>query len=122
MRRTLAPAGDRASVERADAAQLPFVDGRFDVVLSAAMLYHVVAWENALAEAIRVLRPGGRLIGYDLLDTAPNRLMHFSHAQDTRILRAGQLESELARLQVTNVRTNSALRGLVVKFAATKVA
>jgi hypothetical protein len=38
------------------------------------------------------------------------------------MLRAGQLESELARLQVTNVRTKSALRGLVVKFVATKVA
>jgi ubiquinone/menaquinone biosynthesis C-methylase UbiE len=122
--RTLAPACDRASVERVDAAQLPFADGRFDFVLSAAMLHHVVAWEKALAEAIRVLRPGGRLIGYDLLDAAPIRLMHFghAHAHDTRMLRAGQLESELARLQVTNVRTRTALRGLVVKFAATKSA
>ena len=121
-RRTLAPAGDRASVERVDAAELPFADGRFDFVLSAAMLHHVVAWEKALAEAIRVLRPGGRLIGYDLLDAAQIRLMHFGHAHDTRMLRAGQLETELARLQVANVRTRTALRGLVVKFAATKSA
>lgn len=91
-RRTLVPAGDRASVERVDAAELPFVDGRFDFVLSAAMLHHVVAWEKALAEAIRVLRPGGRLIGYDLLDTGPIRLMHFGHAHGTRMLRAGQLD------------------------------
>src|SRR5262249_43715690 len=56
--RTLAPFGERARAERADAADLPFADGRFSFVLSAAMLHHVVAWENALAEALRVLRPG----------------------------------------------------------------
>ncbi|MGH3912602.1 MAG: hypothetical protein ACRDTC_04225, partial [Pseudonocardiaceae bacterium] len=70
----------------------------------------------------RVLRPGGRLIGYDLLEAAPIRLMHFGHAHDTRMLRAGQLGTELARLQVTNVRTSTALHGLVIKFAATKSA
>ena len=54
--------GRRASVQRADAARLPFQDGRFDLVLSAAMLHHVVDWDQALAEAVRVLRPGGRLL------------------------------------------------------------
>ena len=66
-RKTLASFGGRARVERADAAELPFDDNRFDFVLSAAMLHHVVAWEKALAEAVRVLRPGGRLIGYEVL-------------------------------------------------------
>ncbi len=50
-RKTLAPFGGRASVELADAARLPFGDNRFDLVLSAAMLHHVVRWEEALAEA-----------------------------------------------------------------------
>lgn len=40
-RRALAPFEDRASVQRADAAGLPFEDGRFHLVLSAAMLHHV---------------------------------------------------------------------------------
>src|SRR5918999_810087 len=67
-RRRLALHGDRVRVEEADATALPFADGTFDGVLSFIMLHHVLAWERALAEAVRVLRPGGALIGYDLLD------------------------------------------------------
>jgi ubiquinone/menaquinone biosynthesis C-methylase UbiE len=119
-RQTLAPFGGRASIERADAADLPFGDGRYDLVFSAAMLHHVLAWEKALAEAVRVLRPGGRLVGYDLLDTPPIRLLHLGH--DTRLLRPGQLEAELAQLAVTNVRTRLDAGGLVIRFTATKMA
>ena len=67
-------------------------------------LHHVVAWEKALTEAIRVLRPGGRLIGYDLLDTALVRLLHFGSGHDTRLLRAGQLQGELDRRGIADVR------------------
>lgn len=136
----VAPYGDRARVERADAADLAFVDGRFHLVLSAAMLHHTLAWEKALAEAIRVLRPGGRLIGYDLLDSAVSRLMHFGgahesghaheighvpeigHVHETRLIRPGQLEVELRRLRLTAVRTRRSLGGAVVRFSATKPA
>jgi ubiquinone/menaquinone biosynthesis C-methylase UbiE len=45
-------------------------------VLSVLMLHHVVAWEQALAEAVRVLRPGGRIVAADLLANAPLRLLH----------------------------------------------
>lgn len=40
---------------------LPFVDGTFDLVLSTQVLEHVERPERYLAEASRVLRPGGRL-------------------------------------------------------------
>jgi ubiquinone/menaquinone biosynthesis C-methylase UbiE len=119
---TLAPFGDRASAQRADATDLPFEDGRFGFVLSAAMLHHVMAWEKALAEAARVLRPGGRLIGFDLLDTAPIRLLHVGGGHHTRMLRAGQLEAELARLQITNMRIRRGVGGLVIRFTASKPA
>ena len=75
-RQTLAPFGDWASGQRADAADLPVEDGRFSVVLPAAMLHHVMAWEEAPAEAVQVLRPGELLFGYDLLDTVPGRVLH----------------------------------------------
>ena len=118
--RTLAPFGDRARAERADATSLPFDDGRFDLVLSAAMLHHVIDWDKALAEAVRVLRPGGLLIGYDLLDTAPIRLMHVGRGHDVRLMRPGQLEARLGRLPVTAVRSRPALGGALLRFTARK--
>ncbi len=119
-RGTLESFGERATVERADAADLPFDEARFDWVLSAAMLHHVVAWERALAEAMRVLRPGGRLVGYDLLDTALSRVLHFGEGHDTRMLKRGQLETELGRLGVMQLRARPAVAGLALRFVATK--
>lgn len=45
-----------------DAADLPFADGAFDLVLCAEVLEHLVHPLEAVAEIRRVLRPGGRLI------------------------------------------------------------
>lgn len=46
----------------ADAAALPFDDGRFDAVLACHMLYHVPDAGRALDEMARVLKPGGILV------------------------------------------------------------
>ncbi|HEY4461803.1 MAG TPA: class I SAM-dependent methyltransferase [Streptosporangiaceae bacterium] len=118
----LAGFGKRASVQRADAAQLPFPDGRFDLVLSAAMLHHVIEWDKALAEAVRVLRPGGRLIGYDMLDTMPIRLMHIGERETTLLQRQDQLRAGLERLDVSDLDASTALGGVVMRFAARKAA
>src|SRR5437764_590873 len=83
--------GDRASARAADATDLPFADGSFDVVLSWVMLHHTVAWETALAEAMRVLRPGGQLVGYDLLSSAPMRLLHRNDGDHLRMIRLPEL-------------------------------
>lgn len=45
----------------ADAATLPFADAAFDAVIMMHMLYHVPDPGQAIAEAHRVLRPGGRI-------------------------------------------------------------
>jgi len=50
-----------ANVCCADAAQLPFGDESFDVVLIRDLLHHLPDRLRALKEAHRVLRPGGRL-------------------------------------------------------------
>lgn len=42
-----------------DARHLPFRDGSIDVVMSIALLEHVRAPEDVVAEALRVLKPGG---------------------------------------------------------------
>jgi demethylmenaquinone methyltransferase/2-methoxy-6-polyprenyl-1,4-benzoquinol methylase len=46
----------------ADAQRLPFGDETFDAAMMISMLHHVEDRGAALAEAKRVLRPGGRLV------------------------------------------------------------
>jgi SAM-dependent methyltransferase len=46
----------------ADAQAVPFPDRTFDVVMARHMLYHVPDIERAVAEAARVLCPGGYLM------------------------------------------------------------
>lgn len=48
-------------IERADAESLPFGDGEFDHVYSWGVLHHTPNTDRAIAEALRVLRPGGRV-------------------------------------------------------------
>ena len=47
------------------ATDLPFPDGEFDVVTSTQVYEYVADMPRALAEAHRVLRPGGRLLVLD---------------------------------------------------------
>jgi ubiquinone/menaquinone biosynthesis C-methylase UbiE len=46
----------------ADAEQLPFADGRFDLVFGHAVLHHIPDLDRAFAEFARVLAPGGRIV------------------------------------------------------------
>jgi len=50
------------AVVRASALRLPFGDARFDAALAVHVLHLVPDMGAALAEAARVLRPGGRLV------------------------------------------------------------
>lgn len=59
---------ERARERGVDARQarieeLPFADGEFDVVVCNWVLYHLPDLDAALAELVRVLRPGGRFVG-----------------------------------------------------------
>src|SRR5215207_11686373 len=56
-----APAGTLGTAVNGDALALPFADGAFDRVIAAEVLEHVPDHDHALAELVRVLRPGGRL-------------------------------------------------------------
>ena len=110
----------RATVQQIDAARLPFADDRFDVVFSFAMLHHVGDWRGAVAEAVRVLRPGGHFVGYDALEGPLTRLLHVGEGENVRMMRRGQLEAELAELPVSPMAIRRSFTGLVVRFNATK--
>jgi SAM-dependent methyltransferase len=51
-----------ARLVRADAERLPLAAARFDAVLAVQVLHHLPDLPAALAEAARVLRPGGLLL------------------------------------------------------------
>jgi SAM-dependent methyltransferase len=74
---------DGVEVVTGDATAMSFPDDSFDSAASFTMLHHVptAALQNRLlAEVLRVLRPGGVLIGSDSL--ASNGLHHFHEADD----------------------------------------
>ena len=109
-----------ATLVTADATRLPFADGSFDVVTSYLMLHHVIEWEAAIAEACRVLRPGGLLVGYDLVETRLTEWLHWADGSPHRLIQRGQLEVTLtdAEFEATSVRYEGLSQ--VVRFAARK--
>jgi ubiquinone/menaquinone biosynthesis C-methylase UbiE len=113
----LVPFGDRVTAQQADATALPFESDSFDTVLSFIMLHHVIDWERAIAEAARVLRPGGLLLGYDLLAAGPNRHAHRLEGSRSRLMRLGELQSVLGGLPLDEVAVRPGWR-LIVRFAA----
>ena len=56
-----APASATAEAVKGDALDLPYDDGTFDFAIASEILEHVPADDRAIAELIRVLKPGGRL-------------------------------------------------------------
>ena len=63
---------DRTRFVRGSAAQLPFGDDEFDCVVSCMTFHEVRDLDDktkALAEALRVLRPGGRFVVIDLFSS-----------------------------------------------------
>jgi len=87
------------AVRLADMYRLPFADGSFDVAVLQMVLHHAEDPALALAEAARVLRPGGVLAVVDLAAHArtdiTTRLAHrhagFSESAMSALLRTANL-------------------------------
>ena len=77
LRQRLGSSGLR--VVHGDGTAMPFEDGSFSSVMSFTMLHHVptaALQDQLLAEARRVLRPGGVFAGFDGVGSLGFRLIH----------------------------------------------
>jgi ubiquinone/menaquinone biosynthesis C-methylase UbiE len=104
-----------AAVCRADATALPFPDDSFDSVVSCLMLHHVIDWEKALGEVARVLRPGGRLIGYDLSDTRIATVVHRLDRSPFRLFGPAEF-AEQCRGRGLRAEVTTAYAGQLIRF------
>ena len=80
-RRATADLGAAVRVERGDATRLAAADATYDAVFDYHLLHHAVAWRDAVGEAARVLRPGGRLYACEMtarfVDSRPLRAVTY---------------------------------------------
>lgn len=116
----LTPFADRTTTRQADATRLPFDDDSFDFVLSWIMLHHTIEREKALAEAVRVTRPGGKVVGYDLLNTAPLRALHQAEGARFRMMGFSELRETVRHLPVSQSILTPALTRFAVRFTLCK--
>ncbi|MCX6479561.1 MAG: class I SAM-dependent methyltransferase [Mycobacterium sp.] len=112
-----APKSAKAQVVVGDALALPYPDGTFDAVIASEILEHIPDDDAAIAELIRVLRPGGTL-AVTVPRWLPERICwllsddyHANEGGHIRIYRADELRSKLVAggLRFTGTRHAHAL-------------
>jgi ubiquinone/menaquinone biosynthesis C-methylase UbiE len=90
--RTIAAQGlsDRVALKAADLTDLKFGDGYFSRVLCWGVLMHIPAVDKAVAELVRVTRPGGSIVvsernRYAVENVAMRALKHLLGRQSARV-------------------------------------
>ncbi len=97
------PEGATAETVRGDAYDLPFPDASFDKVIAAEVLEHLPDDERAMAELVRVLKPGGEIAvtvprwGPEKVCWALSDAYHEVEGGHVRIYKGTELEERLAR-------------------------
>ena len=72
-RRLSGYAADRLSLHVGDAAAIEAEDNSYDAVFDFGIIHHVLAWQRAVAEVARVLKPGGRFVFEEVTQHALDR-------------------------------------------------
>lgn len=100
----LADLPGRVDVRQGDATRLDAPDGAYDAVFDYHALHHIDDWRSAVAEAARVLKPGGRFYFSELT----RRII------DARWMRAVSHHPDEDRFDDTELCTALAAAGLPV--------
>ncbi|CAN5565656.1 class I SAM-dependent methyltransferase [soil metagenome] len=114
------------SLDRADAMALPYAGATFDTVVATFSLCCVPDVRAVLTEALRVLRPGGRLLLADHVQAATLPLRVLQRAADLVTVRwHGEHFSRrpllvLRQLEVEVIESDRLSKGIVERVQATK--
>ena len=104
------------TVEQADANDLHYADDSFDFVLSFLMLHHTGDWRAPIRQAMRVLRPGGLLVGFDIAAGAP---LHHPERMAT-VMKQGELEAFLSTVPEADPHIRPGIAKRFVRFVVSK--
>ena len=96
-------AGDRVALVCVDATRDLYRAERFDLVIGAAILHHLIDPEAAIRGALRALRPGGRAIFFEPFE-AGNAVLRLAYEEILREAERGaRLDARVRRLLVALV-------------------
>lgn len=85
--RRILPYAQRAHVSLGDATAIQAPAQSFDAVFDFGVIHHVVAWEDAISEVSRVLKPGGIFVFEEVSRQALDRWAYrafFDHPSENR--------------------------------------
>ena len=108
------PAGAEADVKQGDALSLPFADGEFDRVVASEVLEHIPDDVDAIAELVRVLRPGGTMAVTvprwlpEKVCWALSEEYHSNEGGHVRVYKASELVAKLEAAGMRHVGTDHA--------------
>jgi ubiquinone/menaquinone biosynthesis C-methylase UbiE len=104
----------KVSFRQGSATDLPFADASFDVVFALECAFHFDTREDFLREALRVLRPGGRLVLADMHRNNPR-------GGRWRVRLRRTIERRLAHIPTANLIDTTAYRVLLERIGFSPV-
>jgi ubiquinone/menaquinone biosynthesis C-methylase UbiE len=86
-RKRLLGYADRADLALGSVTAIPAADESFDAVFDFGVIHHVPAWQDAISEVRRVLKPGGIFVFEEVSKQALDRWIYralFEHPKENR--------------------------------------
>ncbi len=112
-----------------DADKLPLNDESVDIVVFSGVLHHLPSMENALAECMRIMKPGGDFFAYDPNGVNPAMWVYRSSKSplstrkgwtvNERLLRKQEISEALKKAGFSNVICKG-ISGVTYKYVGTK--